>query len=201
MKTEALAYTPLVKTLWPKRTLARDLSLILAGSLFVALTAQVAIPLPFTPVPITLQTLGILLVGAALGSRLGFLALLAYLLEGAMGLPVFAGGTGGVARILGPTGGFLLAFPLAAGLVGLLVERFGLDRSFFGTLLAMLLGNALLYLVGLPGLGAWLVGVGKFTGMGGLLAMGLFPFLPGDLVKAVLAALLLPTAWRFLGRK
>ncbi|WP_243094278.1 biotin transporter BioY [Thermus thalpophilus] len=201
MKTEALAYTPLVKTLWPKRTLARDLSLILAGSLFVALTAQVAIPLPFTPVPLTLQTLGILLVGAALGSRLGFLALLAYLLEGAMGLPVFAGGTGGVARILGPTGGFLLAFPLAAGLVGLLVERFGLDRSFFGTLLAMLLGNALLYLVGLPWLGAWLVGVGKFTGMGGLLAMGLFPFLPGDLVKAVLAALLLPTAWRFLGRK
>ncbi|GAA6754885.1 biotin biosynthesis protein BioY [Thermus sp. 2.9] len=201
MKTEALAYTPLVKTLWPKRTLARDLSLILAGSLFVALTAQVAIPLPFTPVPLTLQTLGILLVGAALGSRLGFLALLAYLLEGAMGLPVFAGGTGGVARILGPTGGFLLAFPLAAGLVGLLVERFGLDRSFFGTLLAMLLGNALLYLVGLPWLGAWLVGVGKFTGMGGLLAMGLFPFLPGDLVKAVLAALLLPTAWRCLGRK
>lgn len=201
MKTEALAYTPLVKTLWPKRTLARDLSLILAGSLFVALTAQVAIPLPFTPVPLTLQTLGILLVGAALGSRLGFLALLAYLLEGAMGLPVFAGGTGGVARILGPTGGFLLAFPLAAGLVGLLVERFGLDRSFFGTLLAMLLGNALLYLVGLPWLGAWLVGVGKFTGIGGLLARGLFPFLPGDLVKAVLAALLLPTAWRFLGRK
>ncbi|GLV46955.1 biotin biosynthesis protein BioY [Thermus sp. LT1-2-5] len=201
MKTEALAYTPLAKTLWPRRTLARDLSLILAGSLFVALTAQVAIPLPFTPVPLTLQTLGILLVGAALGSRLGFLALLAYLLEGAMGLPVFAGGTGGVAKILGPTGGFLLAFPLAAGLVGFLVERFGLDRSFLGTLLAMLLGNALLYLVGLPWLGAWLMGVDKFTGVGGLLAMGLFPFIPGDLVKAVLAALLLPTAWRFLGRR
>ncbi|GAA5334682.1 MULTISPECIES: biotin transporter BioY [Thermus] len=201
MKTEALSYTPLAKTLWPKRTLARDLSLVLAGSLFVALTAQVAIPLPFTPVPITLQTLGLLLVGAALGSRLGFLALLAYLLEGAMGLPVFAGGTGGVAKILGPTGGFLLAFPLAAGLAGLLVERFGLDRTFLGTLLAMLAGNALLYLVGLPWLGAWLMGVGKFTGIGGLLAMGLFPFIPGDLVKAVLAALLLPTAWRFLGRR
>jgi biotin transport system substrate-specific component len=152
-------------------------------------------------VPLTLQTLGILLVGATLGSRLGFLALLAYLLEGAMGLPVFAGGTGGLARILGPTGGFLLAFPLAAGLVGLLVERFGLDRSFLGTLLAMLAGNALLYLVGLPWLGAWLLGAGKFTGLGGVLAMGLFPFIPGDLVKAVLAALLLPTAWRFLGRR
>jgi len=201
VKTEVLPYTPLMKTLWPQRTLARDLLLILAGSLFVALTAQIALPLPFTPVPITGQTLGVLLVGAALGSRLGFLALLAYLLEGAMGLPVFAGGTGGIAKILGPTGGFLLAFPLAAGLVGLLVERFGLDRGFFGPLLAMLLGNALLYLVGLPWLAAWLMGAGKFSGMEGLLAMGLLPFIPGDLVKAVLAALLLPTAWRFLGRR
>ncbi|VCU53094.1 Biotin transporter BioY [Thermus thermophilus] len=201
MKTEVLPYTPLMKTLWPQRTLARDLLLILAGSLFVALTAQIALPLPFTPVPITGQTLGVLLVGAALGSRLGFLALLAYLLEGAMGLPVFAGGTGGIAKILGPTGGFLLAFPLAAGLVGLLVERFGLDRGFFGTLLAMLLGNALLYLVGLPWLAAWLMGAGKFGGVSALLAMGLFPFIPGDLVKAVLAALLLPSAWRLLGRK
>ena len=180
MKTEVLPYTPLMKTIWPQRTLSRDL------------------PLPFTPVPITGQTLGVLLVGAALGSRLGFLALLAYLLEGAMGLPVFAGGTGGIAKILGPTGGFLLAFPLAAGLVGLLVERFGLDRGFC-TLLAMLLGNALLYLVGLPWLAAWLMGAGKFGGVSALLAMGLFPFIPGDLVKAVLAALLFPTAWRFLG--
>jgi biotin transport system substrate-specific component len=132
------------------------------------------------------------------------MALLAYLLEGAMGLPVFAGGTGGLAKILGPTGGFLLAFPLAAGLVGLLVERLGLDRSFLGTLLAMLLGNALIYLLGLPWLWAWLVwlvGVGKALGLSGLLAMGLFPFIPGDLVKAVLAALLLPSAWRLLGRR
>ncbi|AEV16155.1 MAG: biotin transporter BioY [Thermus sp.] len=201
MHTQTLPYLPLAKTLWPGRTLARDLSLVLGGSLLVALTAQVALPLPFTPVPITLQTLGVLLVGAALGSRLGFLALTAYLLEGAMGLPVFAGGTGGLAKILGPTGGFLLAFPLAAGLVGLLVERLGLDRKPLGTLLAMLLGNALLYLLGLPWLAAWLAGVGKFAGTGALLAMGLFPFLPGDLVKAVLAALLLPSAWRFLGRR
>ncbi len=200
-ETQPLPYVPLAKTLWPTRSFARDLSLILLGSLFVALLAQVAIPLPFTPVPITGQTLGVLLVGAALGSRLGFLSLLAYLLEGAMGLPVFAGGTGGLAKILGPTGGFLLAFPLAAGLVGLLVERFGLDRSFLGTLLAMLLGNALLYLLGLPWLWAWLTGAGKAVGLSGLLAMGFFPFIPGDLLKAVLAAALLPSAWRFLGRR
>jgi biotin transport system substrate-specific component len=160
-KTQSLPYLPLAKTLWPARSFSRDLSLVLAGSLFVALLAQVAIPLPFTPVPITGQTLGVLLVGAALGSQLGFMALLAYLLEGAMGLPVFAGGTGGLAKILGPTGGFLLAFPLAAGLVGLLVERLGLDRSFLGTLLAMLLGNALIYLLGLPWLWAWLAGRGR----------------------------------------
>ncbi len=201
MQTQVLPYVPLVKTLWPKRSLARDLALVLLGSLFVALTARVAIPLPFTPVPITGQTLGVLLVGAALGSRLGFFALLAYLAEGAMGLPVFAGGTGGAARILGPTGGYLLAFPLAAGLVGLLVERLGLDRSFLGTLLAMLAGNLLIYLLGLSWLGAWLMGAGKFQGVGALLAMGMLPFLPGDLIKAVLAALLLPSAWRFLGRR
>lgn len=200
-QTQPLPHVPLAKTLWPTRSFGRDLSLVLAGSLFVALLAQVSIPLPFTPVPLTGQTLGVLLVGAALGSRLGFLALLAYLLEGALGLPVFAGGTGGLAKVLGPTGGFLLAFPLAAGLVGLLVERFGLDRSFLGTLLAMLLGNALLYLLGLPWLWAWLTGAGKTVGLSGLLAMGFFPFIPGDLAKAVLAAALLPSAWRFLGRR
>jgi biotin transport system substrate-specific component len=178
-QTQPLPHVPLAKTLWPTRSFGRDLSLVLAGSLFVALLAQVSIPLPFTPVPLTGQTLGVLLVGAALGSRLGFLALLAYLLEGALGLPVFAGGTGGLAKVLGPTGGFLLAFPLAAGLVGLLVERFGLDRSFLGTLLAMLLGNALLYLLGLPWLWAWLTGAGKTVGLSGLLAMGFFPFIPG----------------------
>ncbi|MGQ9511418.1 MAG: biotin transporter BioY [Thermaceae bacterium] len=201
MKTEVLPYVPLVKTLWPKRTLARDAVLVLAGSLFVALMAQISIPLPFTPVPITGQTLGVLLVGAALGSRLGFLALLAYLVEGGLGLPFFAGGASGVTRFFGPTGGYLLAFPLAAGLVGLLVERFGADRSFLLTLVAMLLGNLLIYALGVPWLGAWLAGAGKYAGVGDVLAKGMIPFIPGDLTKAVLAALLLPSAWRLVGRR
>lgn len=201
MKTEVLPYVPIAKTLWPHRFLGRDLAFILAGSLFVALTAQISIRLPFTPVPITGQTLGVLLVGAALGSRLGFLALLAYLVEGGLGLPFFAGGTGGVAKFFGPTGGYLLAFPLAAGLVGLLVERFGMDRFFGRTLLAMLLGNLLIYAFGVPWLGAYLDGVGKYPGLGGLFAMGMIPFLPGDLVKAILAAMLLPSAWSLLGRR
>jgi len=198
MNTQVLPYLPLAKALWPRRSLGRDLALVLSGSLFVALLAQVSLPLPFTPVPLTGQTLGVLLVGAALGSRLGFLALLAYLVEGGLGLPFFAGGTGGLAKLLGPTGGYLLAFPLAAGLVGLLVERFGADRSFLKTLLAMLAGNLLIYALGVPWLGAFLAGVGKYPGLAGLLSMGMIPFLPGDLVKAVLAALLLPSAWRLI---
>jgi biotin transport system substrate-specific component len=198
MNTQVLPYLPLAKALWPRRSLGGDLALVLSGSLFVALLAQVSLPLPFTPVPITGQTLGVLLVGAALGSRLGFLALLAYLVEGGLGLPFFAGGTGGLAKLLGPTGGYLLAFPLAAGLVGLLVERFGADRSFLKTLLAMLAGNLLIYALGVPWLGAFLAGVGKYPGLAGLLSMGMIPFLPGDLVKAVLAALLLPSAWRLI---
>lgn len=201
MKTGTLAHSPLAQSLWPRPSLARDLSLVLSGSFLVALSAQVALPLPFTPVPLTWQTFGVFLVGTALGSRLGFWALWAYLLEGALGLPVFAGGTGGLAKLLGPTGGFLLAFPLAAGLSGLLVERFGLDRSFSGTFLAMLLGNALLYLVGLPWLASWLAGASQFTSMGALLGMGFLPFVPGDLIKAALAALLFPSAWRLLGPK
>lgn len=118
MKTEVLPYPPLVKTLWPHRTLARDLALILAGSLLVALAARISIPLPFTPVPITGQTLAILLVGAALGSRLGFLSLLAYLAEGAMGLPVFAGGTGGLGQDPWPHRGLPSGLPLGRRLGG-----------------------------------------------------------------------------------
>lgn len=200
-QTQTLPYTPLAKTLWPHRSLLRDTGLVLGGSLFVALLAQVAIPLPFTPVPITGQTFGVLLIGAALGSRLGFLALLAYLVEGGLGLPFFAGGAGGIAKFVGPTGGYLLAFPLAAGLVGYCVERFGADRSFFKTLAAMPLGSLLIYALGVSWLGAYLMGLGKYPGLSGLLAMGMIPFLPGDLTKAVLAALLLPSAWGWLGRR
>ncbi|AEB12614.1 biotin transporter BioY [Marinithermus hydrothermalis] len=200
-QTQALPYLPLAKVFFPTRSLTRDVALVLAGSLLVALSAQVSVPLPFTPVPVTGQTFGVLLVGAALGSRLGLLALLAYLAEGAAGLPFFAGGSAGVAKLFGPTGGYLIAFPVAAFVVGYLVERFGADRGWGLTFLAMLLGNLIIYALGLAWLGAWLAGAGKFGGLGALLAMGFLPFIPGDLVKAVLAALVLPTAWRFVGRR
>ncbi len=175
---------------WP-RTLWRDGVLVVAGSVLIALAARVALPLPFTPVPVTGQTFAVLLVGALLGSRRGALSVGLYLAEGALGLPVFAGGASGTARLLGPTGGYLLGFVLAAGLVGHLCER-GWDRRVSTTALAMLVGNVAIYLLGLP----WLA---CFVGPEKALPLGLWPFIPGDLMKIALAAGLLPAGWRLVG--
>jgi biotin transport system substrate-specific component len=148
-------------------------------------------------VPLTGQTFAVLLVGMALGSRRGALALVAYLAEGAAGLPVFAEMKSGLVVLFGPTGGYLFGFVAAAWLVGWLAER-GWDRSLLKTLAAMVLGNAVIYLLGV----SWLTRfVGSLAGENGALAFGLYPFLLGDAIKAVAAALLLPTAWRFLGEK
>ncbi|MCS7251828.1 MAG: biotin transporter BioY, partial [Thermoflexus sp.] len=140
-----------------ERQLLTDAMLILGGSLFTALMAQISIPLPFTPVPITGQTLAVLLVGAALGSRRGALSIATYVLEGALGLPVFAGGTAGISRLQGPTGGYLIGFVAAALITGWLAER-GWDRRPLSTALAMLAGNAVIYLFGLPWLALFLGG-------------------------------------------
>lgn len=172
-----------------------EVGLILLASLFIAAFAQINIPLQ--PVPLTGQTFAVLLVGMALGSRRGSLALAAYLAEGAAGLPVFAEAKSGLAVLFGPTGGYLFGFVAAAWLVGWLAER-GWDRSLLKTLAAMVLGNAVIYLLGV----SWLTRfVGSLAGENGALALGLYPFLLGDAIKAVAAALLLPTAWRFLGEK
>jgi biotin transport system substrate-specific component len=169
--------------------LVRDTLLVVGFSLLVALSAQVAISLPGTPVPMTGQTFGVLLTGALLGAGRGFLALALYLLEGALGLPVFAQGHAGLAGLLATqSAGYLWACPFAAAAVGALAER-GWDRRFGTTALAMLAGNAVFYLFGLP----WLA---RFVGPAQALPMGLFPFLPGDAIKLLLAAALLPAAWR-----
>lgn len=167
------------------------LVLVLAGSALIALAAQVRIPLPFSPVPVTGQTFAVLLVAAALG-RLGLASVIAYLIEGAIGLPVFAGGTFGVATIVGPTGGYLIGFALAAAIVGSAAER-GWDRHLLTALAAMLLGEVAIYLCGLP----WLA---RFVPAGRVFDLGLFPFIPGDLFKMVLVALALPGAWRLVRR-
>ena len=169
-----------------------DAALVAAFSVFIALTARLVIPLPFTPVPITGSTFGVLFTGALLGGRRGALAVLLYLAEGALGLPVFASGAG-TAYFLGPTAGYLLTYPLAAGLVGLLAER-GWDRRPSTTVLAMVIGNAVIYAGGV----LWL---SSFSGgIVGAVRQGMLPFLPGDALKIALAAALLPGGWAFVRR-
>lgn len=167
-----------------------DTALVIVGSGLAALLAQVAVPLPWTPVPLTGQTFAVVLLGALLGARRAVACIGLYLLEGALGLPVFALGTGGIARLLGPTGGYLWGFLPAAWLVGWLAEQ-GWDRCFVTTAAAMLAGNALIYALGLP----WLA---LFVGWDTVLAAGLLPFIPGDLLKLCLASFLLPRVWRWL---
>jgi biotin transport system substrate-specific component len=152
-----------------------DAALVAGFSFVIGLSAQIAIPLPFTPVPVTLQTLAVLLTGCALGSGRGTLALLAYLGEGFAGLPVFSGGRAGVAHLFGPTGGYLLGFLAAAYVIGLLAER-GVLRHGVGALLALVAGNIVLYVPGVLWLGA-------YTGMGKALSFGMTPFLAGDAAK------------------
>lgn len=179
------------------RTWVWNFLLTLAAGTAMALFARIAMPLPFTPVPITGQTLGVLLAGALLGSRRGSLAMLAYLAEGLTGLPVFAGGASawtssvaGLPVILGPSAGYLFAYSLAAFAVGWLAER-GWDRRFGPAVLAMLAGELVIYLIGLP----WLA---RFVGPAQAVPLGLLPFLPGDTLKLLLAAAVLPSAWRLL---
>lgn len=169
-----------------------DLGLIVAGSLLIALSAQLSVHLPFSPVPITGQTFAVLFLGFLLGPWRGGAAALAYLAEGATGLPVFAGAMGGPAVLLGPTAGYLYGFVPAAFLAGWLAQR-GWDRSPWRTALAMAAGNSAIYLLGLP----WL---SHFVGDSQVLALGLFPFIPGDLFKIALAVPLLPLGWRWLGK-
>lgn len=182
----------LVPRTW-RSSLARRLFvegfLILGGSALVALSAYVRVDLPFTPVPITGQTFAVLLTGVTLGARRGALSLLLYLIEGAVGLGVFAGGSCCLPTLLGATGGYLFSYPLAAGLTGWLAER-GWDRKPTTTALAMLMGNVTIYAVGLP----WL---SFFIGDQVLLA-GLLPFIPGDIFKLIMATIALPSAWRLI---
>jgi biotin transport system substrate-specific component len=171
---------------------------VLGVTVLTALAAQVSVPLPFTPVPFTLQPMVVLLGGAALGARLGASSQALYLLLGIAGLPVFAASPilpQGAARLLGPTGGFLLAYPLAAFVAGWLAER-RFDRQYLTSLAAMAAGLAIVFAGGL----GWLAYGPTALGLGGAVQSALVPFLAADLVKLCLAAGVLPTIWRFVGR-
>jgi biotin transport system substrate-specific component len=184
-------FPTLARTTFPKSGVLTDALLVLGGAALVAVLAQIQVQK--IPVPWTMQTLGVLLVGAALGWKRGGLALLLYVAAGAAGLHVFAGGKSGFG---GPSSGYLTGFILAAGLVGWLVERFGLDRRFLGTALAMLLGNAVIYALGLP----WLAHAIPALQGQALFDAGFTPFLLWDALKLGLAALLLPITWKLLRR-
>jgi biotin transport system substrate-specific component len=171
----------------------RSAALVVGFSLLTALAAQVVVPLPWTPVPLTGQTFAVLLTGSLLGPRLGALAMLAYLAEGASGLPFFRGGAGGAAHLLGPTAGYLFAFPAAAYVTGRMAER-GWDRRFLTAAAAMALGSAVILACGW----GWLTLF--YRGAAEALAAGVLPFLAGDVVKIALAAAALPAGWAVLRR-
>jgi len=166
------------------------LFLITGSALFVAALAQVKIPLPFTPVPLTGQTFAVLLVGATLGSKRGIASLVTYSALGAFGLPFFAGGASGLAYMSGPTLGYLVGFVGAAYVVGLLAKR-GLERSLHTSLVPFLIGTLIIYVFGTGWL-AILFGIQK------ALTLGVLPFLIGDAIKMILAALALPAAWKLV---
>ena len=161
-------------------------ALVVFGSLLLAVSAQFKIPL--YPVPVTGQTLVVLLIGMTYGLRLGGITIVAYLFEGAIGLPVFAGGTAGASVLMGPTGGYLFGFLLAGVAMGYLAER-GMGRTVFSTIAAMVIGNCVIYLCG----ALWLA---NFIGYSQAIVAGVLPFLYGDALKMVVAVGLMPLAWR-----
>jgi biotin transport system substrate-specific component len=170
----------------------RDAALVVGGAVLTGLAAQVAVPVPGSPVPVTGQTFAALLVGTALGARRGFLSLALYALAGVAGMPWFAGGTSGAASV---SFGYILGMLLASAAVGALARR-GADRSPLRTAGTMLLGEAIIYAVGVPYLA-----VAAHLSLSQAVALGLTPFLIGDALKAALAMGALPTAWKFANKR
>lgn len=174
-------------------SLAREIPLLIAFNLLLVACSYISFNVPFSPVPITGQTFGILVVAMTLGRVKGTAVVLAYLLEGAVGLPVFAGGSAGFAKFMGPTGGYLLGFLVSAYLVGYLAD-IGWDRKYSLSLLAMTLGTAVI-------LGCGLLWLSRFVPSGMLLSTGLTPFIPGAIVKIAIAFSILPIIWKKFSRK
>jgi biotin transport system substrate-specific component len=174
-------------------TAARTAVVVVAGAALIAACAQISIPLPFTPVPVTGQTFAVLLVGAGLGSLAGSASALLYVAAGALGAPIYAGHAHGWHVVTSATGGYLVGFVVAAAVTGQLAER-RWDRRFSSSLGALLTGNVVIYAFGV----AWLkhdLGVSLAKAF----EYGLYPFVPGDILKLYLAAAALPAAWKLAG--
>lgn len=180
------------------RTFLSDVAFIATGAALTAAAAQIVIPM--WPVPITGQTFAVLFVGSALGALRGSLSMLLYVLIGAFGVPVFAEGASGFERVLSPTGGYLIGFILAAAVTGWLAQQ-QWDRKILGTFMSFLAGTVVIYLVGLPWLSVSLGQLGLPNDVAATLQAGLLPFIPGDILKAVIAAGLLPLLWKITSPK
>ncbi|MDZ4722925.1 MAG: biotin transporter BioY [candidate division Zixibacteria bacterium] len=174
-------------------TLWAEIPLLLGFNLLLVAAAYISIPLVFSPVPITGQTFGVMLIAMALGRIRGTAVVTAYLLEGIAGAPVFAGGGAGIHHLFGPTGGYLLGFVPAAFLTGYLADQ-GWYKGYILSAIAMFIGHAVVFLFGLTQLFF-------FVPVSGLFAAGLIPFLPGTAIKIGLASFILPSVWKFLGRR
>ena len=182
----------LIDSVWTSDGLVRDVILVAAGSLLIAAAAQLKVFLPFTPVPVTGQTFAVLLIAALYGARRGAATAVTYISLGLMGMPVFSAAPPGPAALVSPTAGYLAGFVAAAWVTGSLSEK-GWDRKPWTAALAMAIGSGVIFACGL----LWL---GRFTGWSNVLQTGLFPFIPGDLLKIGLATLVLPTGWKLVGR-
>jgi biotin transport system substrate-specific component len=189
------AHAPVLSTRILPRTRVSTAVLIIGFAALTALSAQVRIPLGFTPIPITGQTLAVLLTGAALGLRAGAAAQALYVAVGVVGFPVFQGGEGGWSYATGASAGYLVGFIVSAAAVGYLAEQ-RQDRNVTTAIPAMLAGNTIIYLFGVP----WLMHV-LGTDLAGGLTAGFAPFVVGDLLKVAAAGLLLPAAWRMVGER
>ena len=179
---------------FPRPSLLTDALLVVGGTALVSVAAQFSVKLPFTPVPITGQTFAVCLVGASLGAVRGVASLTLYFMVGIAGAPVYAHQNHGWDVITSASGGYIVGFIAAAAVTGFLAER-KWDRRFSSSISAMLTGNVVIYLVGLP----WLAAVLN-TNLEATLEDGLYPFVPGDLFKLYCAAALLPAAWRGVER-
>lgn len=164
--------------------------ILLGFNLLLVACAYLSLNVPFSPVPVTGQTFGVLLIALALGRVRATAVVLAYLAEGAAGLPVFAGGSAGIAKVMGPTGGYLIGFLVAAYIVGMLADR-GWHKGYVRSTAAMTVGTAIIFVCGLSQLALFLPGET-------LLTAGLYPFVPGAVLKIALASVILPSLWKFL---
>jgi biotin transport system substrate-specific component len=191
----SIATTTLRATVFPRSTVMTKAGFVIAGVAFLSLLAQIAIPVPGSPVPVTGQTLGVLLLATSYGATLGTTTFLFYLLVGALGVPVFANGGSGLDRIVGATGGYLVGMLLTSALLGYLGGR-KWDQKFKTALPAMLIGNVLTFALGL----LWL---NQFTGKdwAWTISAGFTPFIIGEILKIAIAGTSLPIIWQFVQRK